>query len=44
MSETNKINNINGSSVKIDMANSGNVETSVALVSGTGNYNSPYYL
>ena len=44
MSETNKYNNIKGSSVKTDMANSRSVETSVAIVSQTGNYNFPYQL
>jgi hypothetical protein len=44
MSETNKNNNTDGSSVKTDMANSQNVENSVTLASEDGNYNSPYQL
>ena len=44
MRETNKNDNIKSGSVKTDMANSRNVETSVAIASQTGNYNVPYHL
>jgi len=44
MDETNKNNNIKGSSLKADMANRRNVENSVALASQAGNYNFLYQL